>query len=233
IPREELLRYLQDAAEALDYLIERCALQHLDVKPENLLLLCEHLKVADFGLVKELASRTQNSMIAGMTPTFAAPEMFDDHPSNRSDQYSLAIVYQLMLTGTLPFTGRTAAQLAKQHTLSPPQLAPLPPGDRDVIARALAKVPEQRFPSCREMITALRGSGKGKVTPPRVASAGPSPTLPKGAPGAGSEDTGRAGDDATQPRVPLPEVRMTQSFKRQPPVEHSVTVRLPREVRLA
>ena len=58
-----------------------------------------------------------------MTPTYAAPEMFDDEPSAHSDQYSLAIVYQEMLVGTLPFPGRTAAQLAKQHTQAEPQLA--------------------------------------------------------------------------------------------------------------
>ena len=48
--------------------------------------------------------------------------MFDDEPSAQSDQYSLAIVYQEMLVGTLPFPGRTAAQLAKQHTQAEPQL---------------------------------------------------------------------------------------------------------------
>ena len=172
IPRDELLGYLEDAAEALDYLVEKKNLLHLDVKPENLLLLGEHLKVADFGLVKEFATRSQKSMIAGMTPTFAAPEMFDDHPSKRSDQYSLAIVYQLMLTGTLPFPGRTAAQLAKQHTLSPPQLSSLPPADRDILARSLAKDPNHRFPNCRAMIVALREAEQ------RRAPAERSPTCP-------------------------------------------------------
>ena len=54
IPREELLRYLRDTADALDYLSAEHSLQHLDVKPENLLLLAGHIKVADFGLVKEI-----------------------------------------------------------------------------------------------------------------------------------------------------------------------------------
>jgi len=67
IPRDELLRYMSDSAEALDYLAQRHSLQHLDIKPANLLISGDHVKVADFGLVKELASRTQNSMVAGMT----------------------------------------------------------------------------------------------------------------------------------------------------------------------
>lgn len=155
IPRDELLRFLSDAAEALDYLSQRHSLQHLDIKPANLLISGNHVKVADFGLVKELASRTQNSMVAGMTPTYSSPEMFDDAPSPHSDQYSLAIVYQEMLTGVLPFPGRTAAQLANQHLRSQPQLAALAEMDRPAIARALAKNPAERFPTCSAFMKAL------------------------------------------------------------------------------
>ena len=115
------------------------ALQHLDIKPANLLISGDHVKVADFGLVKELASRTHNSMVAGMTPTYSSPEMFDDAPSPHSDQYSLAIVYQEMLTGVLPFPGRTAAQLANQHLRSQPQLAALAEIDRPAVARGLGQ----------------------------------------------------------------------------------------------
>lgn len=155
IPRDELLRYMTDAAEALDYLAERHGLQHLDIKPANLLISSDHVKVADFGLVKELASRTQNSMVAGMTPTYSSPEMFDDAPTPQSDQYSLAIVYQEMLTGVLPFPGRTAAQLANQHLRSQPQLTALPEIDQPAVARALSKSASERFPSCRAFIKAL------------------------------------------------------------------------------
>jgi serine/threonine protein kinase len=155
IPRDELMRYLADTAEALDFLSQRHNLLHLDIKPENLLISGDHIKVADFGLVKELATRTQNSLVSGMTPTYAAPEMFDDEPTAFSDQYSLAIVYQEMLVGTLPFPGRTAAQLAKQHTQAEPQLMSLPAEDRPVIGKALAKNPTDRFPCCRAFVDVL------------------------------------------------------------------------------
>ena len=146
---------MTDAAEALDYLAQRHGLQHLDIKPANLLVMGDHVKVADFGLVKELASRTHNSMVAGMTPTYSSPEMFDDAPSPHSDQYSLAIVYQELLTGVLPFPGRTAAQLSNQHLRSQPQLAAMPESDRPAVARALAKNPAERFPMCRAFVKAL------------------------------------------------------------------------------
>ncbi len=157
---------MADTADALDFLAERHNLQHLDIKPANLLISGDHIKVADFGLVKELASRTQNSMVAGMTPTYSSPEMFDDAPSAQSDQYSLAIVYQEMLTGVLPFPGRTAAQLANQHMHSQPQLSVLSEVDRLVVVRVLAKNPNERFASCRAFVKALGEAVDGAAIQP-------------------------------------------------------------------
>ncbi len=71
IPREELIRYLSDAADVLDFISNLHSLQHLDVKPENLLLVGGHIKVGDFGLVKDVHDATQ-SVMAGLTPTYAA-----------------------------------------------------------------------------------------------------------------------------------------------------------------
>ena len=114
IPRDELLAYLADAADALDFLFEKHALQHLDVKPENLLLVGTHAKVGDFGLLKDL-EQTCASLVGGLSPAYSPPELFDGQANRHSDQYSLAIVYQEMLTGARPFLGRTTAQLAAQH----------------------------------------------------------------------------------------------------------------------
>jgi serine/threonine protein kinase len=173
IPRGELLAYMRDAADALDFLSEN-ALQHLDVKPENLLTVGGRMKVADFGLVKDIQDRSL-SMMGGMTPVYAAPELFDGRPTAASDQYSLAIVYQEMLTGQLPFPGTTAAQLASQHLRSRPRLESLPESDVEIIARALSKHPRDRFPSSRAMVDALvaadsRGASQreGTVASPAI-----------------------------------------------------------------
>jgi serine/threonine protein kinase len=164
IPRDELLGHLRDAADALDYMSETHSLQHLDIKPQNLLLVGNRMKVADFGLVKDLIGSSATAP-GGVTPVYATPEAFDGRISRYSDQYSLAIVYQEMLTGVRPFPGTTLMQLAAQHTNSPPLLTPLPAGDRAVIARALSKVPEQRFRSCLKMVEALLACGAAAEAP--------------------------------------------------------------------
>ena len=168
IPRKSLLVYMNDAADGLDYLNSQFRLQHLDVKPANLLMVGGHVKIADFGLVKDLRE-VDNSVVGGLTPIYAAPEVFDGRPSANSDQYSLAIMYQELLTGVRPFAGRTIAQLATQHVHSSPNLDPLPPMDRPVVARALEKNPERRFASCMEFVEALReASGRDvQVAGPR------------------------------------------------------------------
>ncbi|MCA9047681.1 MAG: protein kinase, partial [Planctomycetaceae bacterium] len=154
VPRDELLGYLKDAADALDFMSEQHGLQHLDIKPDNLLLQGNHAKVGDFGMAKNIA-HTNVSALDGFTPRFAAPELFEGRPSRASDQYSLAIVYQMMLTGNPPFNGRTAAQLTAQHLRSQPDLTELQPIDRPVIARALSKNVHSRFDSCRQFVDEL------------------------------------------------------------------------------
>src|SRR5580692_2366545 len=104
IPREELLGYMEETAEALDLMNSEYQLQHLDIKPQNLFLVFNHVKVADFGLVKDLEG-TQASVTGGVTPVYAAPETFDGKVTRFSDQYSLGIAYQELLTGQRPFNG--------------------------------------------------------------------------------------------------------------------------------
>jgi serine/threonine protein kinase len=154
IPRDELLQHLRDTADALDYMSEHHSLQHLDVKPENLLLVGGRIKVADFGLVKDLHEGNA-SMMGGLTPIYAPPEVFEGRPTKHSDQYSLAIVYQEMLSGVLPFPGKTAAQLAAQHLNARPRMAALPEADQQVIGKSLSKNPNERYGNCREMVAAL------------------------------------------------------------------------------
>jgi hypothetical protein len=155
VPRDDVLRFLRDAAEALDHMNEKHNLQHLDIKPRNLFLISDRVKVADFGLVKHLERQSGSGLLGGVTPLYAAPETFNGRITGRSDQYSLAIVYQELLTGQRPFNGKNVRQLAQMHLQEDPELRALPEGERPVVARALSKDPERRFPNCMSFIGAL------------------------------------------------------------------------------
>src|SRR5713226_1654402 len=155
VPRDDLLRYLRDAAEALDYMNEKHNLQHLDVKPRNLFVVSDRVKVADFGLVKHLERQSASGLLGGVTPLYSSPETFSGKISAHSDQYSLAVVYQELLTGQRPFSGKNARQLAQQHMQEQPELRALPEFERPVLARALSKEPNKRFPNCMAFVRAL------------------------------------------------------------------------------
>src|SRR5262249_61265426 len=102
--------------------------------------------------------------LGAITPLYAAPEVFQGKISPRSDQYSLAIAYQELLTGTLPFQAKNSRKLLLLHAQAQPDLRALSEEDREVIGRALAKDPEQRFPSCTALVEALEGTPAGDTT---------------------------------------------------------------------
>src|SRR5579883_1051044 len=162
IPRDELMRYMEETAEALDLMNNYYQIQHLDIKPQNLFLVFNHVKVADFGLAKFLEG-AKGTVTGGVTPVYAGPETFEGYVSRYTDQYSLAIVFQELLTGTRPFNGSNTKQLLMQHLNGTPDLDALPAADRPIIARALAKKPDQRWPSCSDLIRGLRQAGSAAV----------------------------------------------------------------------
>src|SRR5262249_11789570 len=153
----------------LDYMNEKHNLQHLDVKPRNLFLIGDRVKVADFGLVKHLQSQGASGILSGVTPMYAPPETLSGKVSPHSDQYSLAMVYQEMMTGHRPFNAKNVRMMAQMHLQSEPDLRTLPEGDRAIVGRALAKEPTKRFANCMAFIAALY---KARTTSRAVQGAG-------------------------------------------------------------
>ncbi len=180
IPRSELLSYMVDAAEALDVLGRQHGLQHLDVKPANLFLVGGHVKVGDYGLVarhRTSLNGDEPKLGRGLTPKYVAPEILCDRVDARSDQYPLALVYQELLTGVFPYSGRSARQLLLQHSSAEPDVSPLPERDRDAVRRALAKNPAERFPTCLAFVKSLLRGTQVLTAPIRSI-----PTQPQGPP---------------------------------------------------
>jgi serine/threonine protein kinase len=201
IPRDELLGYIEETAEALDLMNNQYQLQHLDIKPQNLFLMHNHVKVADFGLVKDLEG-VMASVTGGVTPVYAAPETFDGWVSRFSDQYSLAIVYQELHSGQRPFSGTTVRQLVLQHLQAQPNLSSLSAGEAAVVARALAKNPDDRYPTCLEFVQELRAACKALETTDDTAGAADSESPP----GSESDESGRtlSGPGHTREIAPAP-----------------------------
>jgi serine/threonine protein kinase len=170
LPRERLLLWMTEAAEALDWMNFEHGLQHLDIKPHNLFIVSNHLKIADFGLVRSHADGSTLPNVAGMTPLYAAPEFLQGSVSPTTDQYSLAVVYQQLLSGSVPFWNTDLRDLVRRVLNSQPDLNLLPATDRPAVARALSKKPEERFPSCQDFVAALREAQP--VPPPRLRSSG-------------------------------------------------------------
>jgi serine/threonine protein kinase len=184
IPADELLRYSEHAAEALDFLHQHHVL-HRDIKSENVLLLGRYAKLADFGLALVLQNATLQSASSVGTPAYMAPETWQGKASVHGDQYSLAVMYSELRLGRFPFTFSGLADLMNAHLCRPPELGALPPAEQRVLHRALAKNPGERFPSCSVFVSALAEAlGHAGVVGFRRATAGTGPgsgSFPEGA----------------------------------------------------
>jgi hypothetical protein len=169
---------LSQVAGALDA-AHRKGLVHRDVKPGNVLVAPgdgddaeEHCYLCDFGLTKRLGSGrelTDAGQFVG-TISYVAPEQVEGEPlDGRADVYALACVLFHCLTGSIPYPrGADVAILyAHLHESAPSastRLPSLPAGLDEVFAKALAKEPEDRYPTCAAMIKAARTALQPQIT---------------------------------------------------------------------
>jgi serine/threonine protein kinase len=167
IPADELLAYYVEAAEALDYLRQQ-RLAHRDVKPQNLLHLKGHAKLADFGIARAQENTLDHTMNVGGTPAYMPPEMWRGDVSVHSDQYSFAVTWYEMRTGRRVFHGKTQVDIAQQHLTEKPDVSGVPEAEQRVLLKALAKKPDERYPSCKAFVQdlALALAPKKEAPPP-------------------------------------------------------------------
>ena len=159
------MRIATEVASALAYAHER-GIVHRDVKPENIMLEGGHVLLADFGIARALefagGEKLSRSGIVLGTPLYMSPEQASGtRPvDGRSDVYSLGCVLYEMLAGEPPFNGRTTQALLARHAGDPvPPLRTvcpdISPGLENIVVRALAKAPEDRFASAADFGAAL------------------------------------------------------------------------------
>src|SRR5271165_282906 len=162
-PTPRVLRIMEQTCSALQFAHER-NIVHRDVKPANLMLTADDtVKVTDFGTAKILQFGTvqQTAHVMG-TPSYMSPEQVKGRPvDGRSDIFSIGVMLYEMLTGEKPFPGQSITtviyKIVNEDPIPPRQINPsIHPGLNDIVLRALAKEPEVRYQSCRELLEDLR-----------------------------------------------------------------------------
>src|SRR5579884_1542528 len=187
LPPQEVAYLVEQAAEALQYAHDH-GVVHLDVKPSNFLLRRNRrdsqrptLLLADFGIARNFTTVSSSSRTIRGTPTSMAPEQWSGSPVFASDQYALAVMAYELLAGRPPFTG-SMEQLMYQHfSVQPPAPSTfyprLPAALDSVLLRALAKKPEERYPSIVDFASAFTEAAQQPLLPEQ-ANPSDSATLP-------------------------------------------------------
>ncbi|MFO0945842.1 MAG: protein kinase [Planctomycetota bacterium] len=212
IPRDEVLNFIEQAAEGLDFLNSprhefqgsRVAIYHRALRPECLLVFEEGgrrlCKVSDFGLSKPVTEEVAQHSQGLLHYDYDPPEFFEGQTAPTSDQYALAINYYELRTGVLPFTGSMLQQL--QARLSDaPDLSKLAEPERSIVRKALARDPSGRFDCCSTFARQLRqcfAMGNAPANRDLGSVASGSFNAPPGAP---------TGNATSGPRIPTPASR--------------------------
>src|ERR1700738_1245251 len=162
-PLPRVLRIMEQICSALQFAHERNVV-HRDIKPANIMLTGDDtVKVTDFGTAKILQFGTvqQTAHVMG-TPSYMSPEQVKGRAvDGRSDIFSLGVMLYEMITGEKPFPGQSITtviyKIVNEEPVPPRQINPsIHPGISAVVIKALAKEPETRYQSCREMLEDLR-----------------------------------------------------------------------------
>ncbi|MCS3902488.1 DNA-binding NarL/FixJ family response regulator [Methylohalomonas lacus] len=156
----EALEYLRQMASGLGAVHER-GIVHRDIKPGNILFKDDgSLTITDFGVAKrgeeDMEDITVNNMIVG-TPYYISPEQGSGMKvDNRSDLYSLGVIFFQMLTGKRPYSGHSVSELLRAHVVEPiPQLPEYLGKYQPLVDGLLAKDPDERFQTSRELLIGI------------------------------------------------------------------------------
>ena len=173
IAEDELLGYLESAAKAIDYLnspihklgqgpsaTRPVAIQHCDIKPQNILIVGNATQVCDFGLARMMG--TERATTTAATIAYAAPEcLVEGNPSDTTDQYSLAVSYYELRTGRLPYDNEAPAAVMDAKIKETLNFDEVSPAQQAVLHRATSRDPAARFATSADMISALRDTAGG------------------------------------------------------------------------
>ncbi len=164
IETDRLLRYMSQVATALDFLNahnhqwegRKVGLQHGDIKPNNLLLVGDTAKLADYGLATPTSGAKTPCHRHG-TLEYVSPEVIQGYASDTSDQFSLAVTYYVLRSTTFPFPPPPPPEkMGRSFVRPPPDLSCVPMSERPPLLRALSPIPQNRYPTCTAFVEALK-----------------------------------------------------------------------------
>ena len=162
---EETRRWFDGIATGLSFLHDR-GIVHRDLKPANVFQEAGIVKIGDVGLAKFISESRRSAQTQSVgTVYYMAPEVAHGRYGHEVDIYSLGVILYEMLTGRVPFDGESTAEILMKHLTEPPDLSPLPPRLRPVIARALEKDPAKRIATAAEFAEAFHRALAGRDDP--------------------------------------------------------------------
>jgi serine/threonine protein kinase len=144
LPPEEAVEWMQGIAAGVGYLHDH-GIVHRDLKPGNIFRDDGQVKLGDYGLSKFISCSRRSGQTESIgTVHYMAPEVANGRYGKEIDIYALGIILYEVLTGHVPFEGESVGEVLMKHLTAAQSLADVPAANSDVIARALAKDPEQR-----------------------------------------------------------------------------------------
>ncbi|MCH7527357.1 MAG: serine/threonine protein kinase, partial [Planctomycetes bacterium] len=147
--------FVREIAKGLAYLHDR-GIVHRDLKPGNIFYDDGYVKIGDYGLSKFISVSRHSAQTASVgTVHYMAPEIGSGNYSRGVDIYALGVILYEMLLGKVPFEGSSMAEILMKHLTAQPELDQLPAPFGDVIRKALAKDPKDRYETADEMIGEL------------------------------------------------------------------------------
>ena len=221
---DRAIRLLRQLAEALDFAHSQ-HVSHRDVKPANVFVDdTDRATLVDFGIARA-ADGTHLTITSGIgTPEYMAPEAFDDEILGPdadpfllgvgTDRYALGVVAYELLSGQVPFSGRTPQSIAFAQVNRPPppiraRRPDLPPAVEPVLSRQLAKDPTERYPTAVAFVEALAAALRNRVSPLASPDEAPTRRPDETANGVGGSSAPLGRTPALPDRTPVPPVQVS------------------------